>query len=98
MWSIMATGFGPWPFLFLSRRPRMNRMPIHKYKPYQAVELPDRTWPSRSITCAPLWCSVDLRDGNQALIDPMTVREKLDVYRLLLEMGFKQIEVGFPSA
>ncbi len=76
----------------------MNRMPIHKYKPYQSVELPDRTWPSRSIASAPLWCSVDLRDGNQALIDPMTVHEKLEVYRLLLEMGFKEIEVGFPSA
>ena len=76
----------------------MKRMPVHKYKPYECVELPDRTWPSVVIDAAPLWCSVDLRDGNQALIDPMCVGEKLEMYRLLLNMGFKEIEVGFPSA
>ncbi len=76
----------------------MKRMPIHKYKPYEHVALPDRGGPRVFIDAAPLWCSVDLRDGNQALIDPMTVGEKLDMYRLLLHMGFKEIEVGFPSA
>jgi 2-isopropylmalate synthase len=76
----------------------MKSMPVHKYKPYERVELVDRRWPSQAICSAPLWCSVDLRDGNQALIDPMTVAEKLEVYRLLLAMGFKEIEVGFPSA
>jgi 2-isopropylmalate synthase len=76
----------------------MEKMPVHKYVPYRCVELPNRTWPSQTIGSAPLWCSVDLRDGNQALIDPMTVAEKLEVYGLLLEMGFKEIEVGFPSA
>jgi 2-isopropylmalate synthase len=73
-------------------------MPVHKYKPYEPVDLPSRAWPSRTISSAPAWCSVDLRDGNQALIDPMSVAEKLEVYRLLLRMGFKEIEVGFPSA
>jgi 2-isopropylmalate synthase len=76
----------------------MKRMPVHKYKPYEPVDLACRTWPSRAILSAPAWCSVDLRDGNQALIDPMSVEEKLEVYRLLLHMGFKEIEVGFPSA
>jgi 2-isopropylmalate synthase len=76
----------------------MKKMPVHKYKPYEPVEMAWRQWPSRVIETAPTWCSVDLRDGNQALIDPMTVDEKLEVYRLLLSMGFKEIEVGFPSA
>ena len=76
----------------------MKKMPVHKYKPYEPVEMAWRQWPSRVIETAPTWCSVDLRDGNQALIDPMTVDEKLEVYRLLLYMGFKEIEVGFPSA
>ena len=77
----------------------MRSMPVHKYRPYPgAVGLTCRTWPSRTIESAPLWCSVDLRDGNQALIDPMDIAEKLDLYRLLLEIGFKEIEVGFPSA
>ena len=76
----------------------MKRMPVHKYKPYEPVEMAWRQWPSRVIETAPTWCSVDLRDGNQALIDPMTVDEKLEVYRLLLYMGFKEVEVGFPSA
>jgi 2-isopropylmalate synthase len=76
----------------------MKKMPVHKYKPYPAVDLPDRTWPSRTITIAPRWCSVDLRDGNQALIIPMSVDEKRQMFHLLIEMGFKEIEVGFPSA
>jgi 2-isopropylmalate synthase len=73
-------------------------MPVHKYRPFPPVALPDRQWPSRSITIAPEWCSVDLRDGNQALIAPMTVQEKKDMFKLLCDVGFKQIEVGFPSA
>ena len=73
-------------------------MPFHKYKPFKPVHLPDRTWPDQVISSAPTWCSVDLRDGNQALIEPMTPDEKQMMYDLLLEMGFKEIEVGFPAA
>lgn len=69
-----------------------------KYTPFKTVELPDRTWPDKLITRAPIWCSVDLRDGNQALAVPMSVREKLEMFALLVEIGFKEIEVGFPSA
>ena len=72
--------------------------PIKKYRPYIPVRLPDRTWPDREITHAPIWCSVDLRDGNQALAIPMSVEEKLRFFDLLVAVGFKQIEVGFPSA
>ena len=75
-----------------------KRMPFHKYKPFKPVALKDRTWPDKVITQAPRWCSVDLRDGNQALIEPMTPNEKLKMYKLLLEIGFKEIEVGFPAA
>jgi len=73
-------------------------MPIGKYQPYPKVDLPDRRWPGRNIATAPTWCSVDLRDGNQALIDPMDVHRKQRLFRLLVEMGFKEIEVGFPAA
>jgi 2-isopropylmalate synthase len=73
-------------------------MPIQKYRPYPPVELPDRTWPSKTITKAPIWCSVDLRDGNQALIDPMDSARKQRLFELLAETGFKEIEVGFPAA
>lgn len=74
-------------------------MPVDRYRPYQfGVELPDRTWPERTLTAAPIWCSVDLRDGNQALIDPMDVSRKKAMWDLLVELGFKEIEVGFPSA
>ena len=76
----------------------MSRMPSTKYRPYPAIELPDRTWPSKTITEAPTWCSVDLRDGNQALIDPMDPARKQRLFDLLLEIGFKEIEVGFPAA
>ena len=76
----------------------MNRMPIEKYQRFQPIDLPDRQWPSRTITRAPVWCSVDLRDGNQALIDPMDGRRKLHMFETLVEMGFKEIEVGFPAA
>ena len=74
-------------------------LPVHKYQPYRyGVELPDRTWPSRRIDKAPIWCSVDLRDGNQALIDPMDPARKKTMYDLLLKLGYKEIEIGFPSA
>lgn len=76
----------------------MKKMSIDKYRPYPRVDLPDREWPNRVIESAPAWCSVDLRDGNQALIDPMTVDEKMKMFRLLVDIGFKEIEVGFPSA
>ena len=78
-----------------------SAMPIHKYRPYHetvAVHLPDRTWPSKRITVAPRWCAVDLRDGNQALIDPMSPERKRIMFDLLVRMGYKEIEVGFPSA
>ena len=74
-------------------------MPVHKYRPYPyGPELPDRTWPERSLATAPIWCSVDLRDGNQALIDPMDVSAQAAMWDLLVRLGFKEIEVGFPSA
>ena len=77
-----------------------NTMPdaAQKYRPYPQVDLKDRTWPSKTITKAPIWCSVDLRDGNQALIDPMGQDRKERMFNLLLDMGFKEIEIGFPSA
>ncbi|MET3510431.1 MULTISPECIES: 2-isopropylmalate synthase [Plantibacter] len=76
-------------------------MPVHRYRAYQdqfSVSLPDRTWPDRRITEAPRWCAVDLRDGNQALIDPMSPERKRIMFDLLVKMGYKEIEVGFPSA
>jgi 2-isopropylmalate synthase len=76
----------------------VGRMPFHKYRPFKPVALPDRQWPNRVIDRAPRWCSVDLRDGNQALVDPMDVDEKLRMFELLLEIGFLEIEVGFPAA
>jgi 2-isopropylmalate synthase len=76
----------------------MSRMPVHKYRPFSPINLPDRKWPSRVVERAPLWCSVDLRDGNQALPEPMTSERKRRMFKKLCEMGFKQIEVGFPSA
>ncbi|TFC99942.1 2-isopropylmalate synthase [Cryobacterium sandaracinum] len=78
-----------------------SQMPIHKYRPYQeqfTIELPDRTWPDKHITAAPRWCAVDLRDGNQALIDPMSPERKRIMFDMLVRMGYKEIEVGFPSA
>ena len=78
-----------------------SSMPIHRYRPYHEqfrVELPDRTWPDKHIDTAPMWCAVDLRDGNQALIDPMSPERKRIMFDLLVRMGYKQIEVGFPSA
>ena len=73
-------------------------MPHHKYRPFQPVHLPDRTWPGRTITRAPHWCSVDLRDGNQALVEPMGLERKIILWGELVRMGFKDIEVGFPAA
>ena len=73
-------------------------MAWRRYRPFTPIELADRTWPARTITQAPRWCAVDLRDGNQALIDPMTPQRKLRMFQLLVEMGYKEIEVGFPSA
>jgi len=80
---------------------RPSGMPTHRYRPYHqqiTVDLPDRTWPDTRITRAPRWCAVDLRDGNQALIDPMSPERKLIMFDLLVRMGYKEIEVGFPSA
>ncbi|MBV8463402.1 MAG: 2-isopropylmalate synthase, partial [Acidimicrobiales bacterium] len=73
-------------------------MPFHLYRPYRPLVLTDRTWPNGQTTRAPQWASVDLRDGNQALIDPMDSERKLALFRTLVEVGFKEIEVGFPSA
>ena len=69
-----------------------------KYKRFETIKLKERTWPNNIITKAPIWCSVDLRDGNQALVNPMTVEEKIEMFNLLVELGFKEIEIGFPSA
>jgi 2-isopropylmalate synthase len=75
-----------------------NKMPYTKYSPFIPLVLEDRTWPNKRIEKAPLWCSVDLRDGNQALAQPMSVEEKLEMFELLVGIGFKEIEIGFPSA
>ena len=69
-----------------------------KYKRFETICYKERTWPNKTITKAPIWCSVDLRDGNQALVNPMTIEEKLEMFNLLVELGFKEIEIGFPSA
>ena len=85
----------------MQNRQTASSMPVHRYRPYHeqfAVDLADRTWPDRRITEAPRWCAVDLRDGNQALIDPMSPERKRIMFDLLVSMGFKEIEVGFPSA
>jgi 2-isopropylmalate synthase len=76
----------------------MPGMPIHKYRPFPTIDLPDRRWPTQVIERAPLWCSVDLRDGNQALVEPMGPDRKRRMFELLVKLGFKEIEVGFPAA
>ena len=76
----------------------MKNMSMGKYRPYPQIDLPNRQWPDSTITKAPIWCSVDLRDGNQALVTPMNLEQKLELFNLLLQLGFKVIEVGFPSA
>ncbi|NUT99379.1 MAG: 2-isopropylmalate synthase [Saccharothrix sp.] len=81
---------------------RGTSMPVHRYRPFhelvETVDVPDRTWPTKRVEKAPLWCAVDLRDGNQALIDPMSPARKRKMFDLLVRMGFKEIEVGFPAA
>src|SRR3989440_1282388 len=76
----------------------MLKDPSAKYRPFPPVQLPDRQWPNRALTRAPIWCSVDLRDGNQALAIPMNVSQKLELFQTLVKCGFKEIEVGSPSA
>ena len=76
----------------------MSTMNYKHYRPNPVVEMKERRWPSNRITKAPIWCSVDLRDGNQALIVPMTLDEKLEMFKALCDIGFKEIEVGFPAA
>ncbi|MAD22239.1 MAG: 2-isopropylmalate synthase, partial [Halomonas sp.] len=76
----------------------MMKDPSKKYRPFVAVDLPDRQWPGQRIDTPPIWCSVDLRDGNQSLIDPMDQERKQRLFDMLLKIGFKEIEVGFPSA
>jgi 2-isopropylmalate synthase len=82
----------------MGSRQQPSPMPFGKYRPFPPIGLADRTWPDRVITAAPIWCSVDLRDGNQALIDPMDPARKRRLFNLLLSLGFKEIEIGFPAA
>ena len=77
---------------------RPTAMPVQKYAPFSPIALADRSWPAKVIDRAPRWCAVDLRDGNQALIDPMSPARKLKMFELLVSMGYKEIEVGFPAA
>ena len=76
----------------------MNVQTVSKYRPYPKIDIPNRQWPDNSIDKPPVWCSVDLRDGNQALIQPMSLEKKLEMFELICRVGFKEIEVGFPSA
>ena len=76
----------------------MKPSSLNKYSSFKTVELKNRTWPDKEISSAPIWCSVDLRDGNQALAIPMNISQKLELFELLVEIGFKEIEIGFPSA
>ena len=75
-----------------------NSSSISKYRPFPSIPITDRQWPNRTLTAPPIWCSVDLRDGNQALAVPMNVSQKLELFDALVKCGFKEIEVGFPSA
>ncbi|MGW3659074.1 2-isopropylmalate synthase [Streptomyces sp. NPDC005151] len=88
----------PTPITNATQLQKPSGMPVHKYGRYEAVEIPDRTWPDNRITVAPRWLSTDLRDGNQALIDPMSPARKREMFDLLVRMGYKEIEVGFPSS
>jgi len=85
-------------FTYVNSPQQPSGMPYGRYQSFAPIDLPDRTWPAKTITEAPRWCAVDLRDGNQALIDPMTPARKLAMFQLLVRMGYKEIEVGFPSA
>ena len=71
---------------------------FNKYNPYAPIDIQNRQWPNKIITKAPTWCSVDLRDGNQALVEPMDALRKMKMFKQLINMGFKEIEIGFPSA
>ncbi|WP_446040439.1 2-isopropylmalate synthase [Streptomyces sp. SID1121] len=94
-----ATSVGrPTPLTNATHTQKPSGMPIHKYGPYEAVAIPDRTWPEKRVTTAPRWLSTDLRDGNQALIDPMSPARKREMFDLLVRMGYKEIEVGFPAS
>ncbi|MFE3601214.1 2-isopropylmalate synthase [Streptomyces sp. NPDC059096] len=88
----------PTPITNATHTQRPSGMPVHKYGRYEAVDIPDRTWPDNRITVAPRWLSTDLRDGNQALIDPMSPARKREMFDLLVRMGYKEIEVGFPAS
>ncbi|WP_405853532.1 2-isopropylmalate synthase [Streptomyces sp. NBC_00090] len=88
----------PTPVTNATQLQKPSGMPIHKYGRYEAVQIPDRTWPEQRVTKAPRWLSTDLRDGNQALIDPMSPARKREMFDLLVRMGYKEIEVGFPSS
>ncbi|MCX5014020.1 2-isopropylmalate synthase [Streptomyces sp. NBC_00555] len=88
----------PTPITNATHTQKTSGMPIHKYGRYEQVEIPDRTWPDARVTKAPRWLSTDLRDGNQSLIDPMTPARKREMFDLLVRMGYKEIEVGFPSS
>jgi 2-isopropylmalate synthase len=88
----------PTPITAATVRQRPTALPIHKYRPFEAVTLPDRGWPEKRITEAPRWLSTDLRDGNQALIDPMSPARKRAMFDLLVKMGYKEIEIGFPAS
>jgi 2-isopropylmalate synthase len=88
----------PTPVTAATVTQRATAMPIHKYGRYEQVDIPDRTWPDQRVTKAPRWLSTDLRDGNQALIDPMSPARKREMFDLLVRMGYKEIEVGFPSS
>ncbi|MGV9311417.1 2-isopropylmalate synthase [Streptomyces sp. NPDC003691] len=88
----------PTPITNATHAQQPSGMPVHKYRPYEAVTIPDRTWPENRITKAPRWLSTDLRDGNQALIDPMSPARKREMFDLLVRLGYKEIEVGFPSS
>ncbi|SDM80899.1 2-isopropylmalate synthase [Streptomyces wuyuanensis] len=88
----------PTPVTNTTHTQKPSGMPVHKYGRYEAVDIPDRTWPEKRITKAPRWLSTDLRDGNQALIDPMSPARKREMFDLLVRLGYKEIEVGFPSS
>ncbi|AEN09853.1 MULTISPECIES: 2-isopropylmalate synthase [unclassified Streptomyces] len=96
--SAVAPVGGPTPVTNATRLQKPSGMPVHKYRGYESVDIPDRTWPDNRITKAPRWLSTDLRDGNQALIDPMSPARKREMFDLLVRMGYKEIEVGFPSS
>ncbi|MFJ3963845.1 2-isopropylmalate synthase [Streptomyces sp. NPDC090036] len=88
----------PTPITNATHTQQPSGMPVHKYGQYEQVDIPDRTWPDARVTKAPRWLSTDLRDGNQSLIDPMTPARKREMFDLLVRMGYKEIEVGFPSS